>query len=119
MPGLCWHAPAAAVSPVTDHILSLLDLQAALCPTLLPAHAANCGDCMCTCRRFEHDQYKAGFWRLLTDAGITLISDDEAGQLVGTSAQAAADFLAQHSAQRQVTNFACTSALQCSFRKPY
>ena len=53
--------------------------------------------------RYEHDRYKAGFWRALVEAGITLVSDEEAGESVGTSAQAAADFLTQHSAQRQVT----------------
>ncbi len=70
---------------------------------------------MCSCRRFEQDKYKAGFWRLLTDAGITLISDDEAGQSLGTSVQAAADFLAQHSAQRQVMDVAFTSCFIVHF----
>ena len=58
-----------------------------------------------SCRRYEHNKFKAGFWRRLAGAGITLISDEEAGQSVGTSAQAAADFLAHHSAQRQVKTF--------------
>ena len=57
--------------------------------------------------RYEHDRYKAGFWRRVADASITLISDNEAGQSVGTSTQAAADFLAQHSAQRQVQISVC------------
>ena len=38
-----------------------------------------------------------------------LISDEEAGHAVGTTAQEAADFLNQHSAQRQVLHDASTS----------